>query len=148
MVSVYKGQDDVWDYMAVTGAVYFSGAFALLVGGLYWKRASSTGAILALLAGFTALLGLSPVQDGTQEMLRRVAGQCPDLLPWLRWIPGTSLVDVAGAGAPCLSFAISSERVGLVSIGTTTLAMVVGSLLFPDRDHDPMAPLPHDAKDA
>ena len=60
---IYKGRDDIWDYMAVTGAIYFTGAFALLLGGLYWKRASSTGAFLALLAGLTAILGLSPVQD-------------------------------------------------------------------------------------
>ncbi len=60
---LYEGTDDVWDYMAVTGAIYFSGAFALLAFGLYWKRASSTGAVLALLAGFSAVLGLSPVQE-------------------------------------------------------------------------------------
>ncbi|MDC0935778.1 sodium:solute symporter family protein [Pirellulales bacterium] len=60
---VYEGNDDIWDYMAVTGAIYFTGAFALLVGGLYWKRASTNGAILALLAGLTAVVGLSPVQS-------------------------------------------------------------------------------------
>jgi SSS family solute:Na+ symporter len=58
----YHGSDDVWDYMAVTGAIYFTGAFALLFGGLYWRGASSTGAMAALIAGFSALLGLSPVQ--------------------------------------------------------------------------------------
>lgn len=58
----YKGKDDIWDYMAVTGAIYFTGAFAVMFFGLYWKRASSTGAVLALLSGSTALLGLGPVQ--------------------------------------------------------------------------------------
>jgi SSS family solute:Na+ symporter len=60
---IYEGKDDIWDYMAVTGAIYFSGAFAVLLGGLYWRRASSTGAFLALVAGLTALLGLDPVQS-------------------------------------------------------------------------------------
>ena len=60
---IYQGRDDVWDYMAVTGAIYFSGAFSVLLGGLYWKRASCTGALLALLTGTIALAGLSPVQD-------------------------------------------------------------------------------------
>ncbi len=60
---VYKGEDDIWDYMAVTGAIYSSGAFALLLGGLYWSKASSTGAFLALLAGLTAIFGLGPVQE-------------------------------------------------------------------------------------
>jgi SSS family solute:Na+ symporter len=59
----YKGSEDVWDYMAVTGAIYFTGAFALLLGGLYWKRASSTGAFIALIGGLGAILGLTPVQD-------------------------------------------------------------------------------------
>ncbi|MBO61135.1 MAG: hypothetical protein CMO63_04065 [Verrucomicrobiales bacterium] len=60
---VYTGEDDIWDYMAVTGAIYFTGAFSLLVGGLYWQRASSKGAVLGLLAGCTAVLGLDRVQQ-------------------------------------------------------------------------------------
>jgi SSS family solute:Na+ symporter len=99
---LYKGTDDIWDYMAVTGAVYFTGAFALLLFGLYWKQASSTGAVLALLAGFTAVLGLSPVQEK-------------------------------------LGISITSARVGLISVVAALVAMVVGSLLFPDgkSDSDP-----------
>ena len=60
---IYKGRDDIWDYMAVTGAIYFTGALAVLIGGLYWKKASSTGAFLALLSGMTAIFGLGPVQQ-------------------------------------------------------------------------------------
>ncbi len=71
---IYEGKDDIWDYMAVTGAIYFTGAFALLLGGLYWKRASSTGAFLALLAGSVAILGLSPVQDAIGGALSILAG--------------------------------------------------------------------------
>jgi len=59
----YRGREDIWDYMAVSGAIYFTGAFAVMLGGLYWKRASSTGATLAILSGCSAVLGLSPVQD-------------------------------------------------------------------------------------
>ncbi len=58
----YELGQDLWDYMAVTGAMYSIGAFALLLGGLYWKRASTVGAYLALIAGSLALLGLKPVQ--------------------------------------------------------------------------------------
>ena len=59
----YEGNDDIWDYMAVTGAIYFTGAFAVLTAGLYWSKASSTGAFLALLAGLSAILGLGPVKE-------------------------------------------------------------------------------------
>lgn len=99
---IYEGDDDIWDYMAVTGAIYFTGAFALLVGGLYWKPASSTGAVLALLAGASAVLGLAPVQT---------------------WLGHRLGVDVT----------ISSARVGLFSVALSVVALVVGSLLFPDR---------------
>ena len=117
---IYEGRNDIWDYMAVTGAIYFSGAFALLFCGLYWRRASSTGAFLALLAGGTAILGLTPVQDA--------------LGTWLTWLAGVA-ADV-GLMAPlqtAVQVEIRSERVGLISIAATVLVMVLGSLLFPDR---------------
>jgi SSS family solute:Na+ symporter len=95
----------LWDYMAVTGAVYFTGALALLLFGIYWKRASTFGAYLALLAGFTAVLGLSPV--------RSAAG-----------------LDRLGAA---LGFEFTSDRVGLISIALCLVLMVIGSLVVPDR---------------
>jgi SSS family solute:Na+ symporter len=60
---IYQGSDDIWDYMAVSGSVYAIGAFALLLGGLYWKRASTTGAFLALCSGLLVLAGLGPVKQ-------------------------------------------------------------------------------------
>ncbi|NQT17417.1 MAG: sodium:solute symporter family protein [Planctomycetes bacterium] len=127
---LYEGREDVWDYMAVTGAIYFTGAFALLVGGLYWKRASSTGAVLALVAGSAAVLGLSPVQDAIASLLGSVAGLVPSLANTIREIPG---VSVDKLDPNLLHLEISSEWVGLPSIGITILAMVIGSLLFPDK---------------
>lgn len=59
----YPLKQDMWDYMAVTGAIYFTGAFALLVCGIYWKRASVVGAYASLACGFGALLGLGPCQQ-------------------------------------------------------------------------------------
>jgi SSS family solute:Na+ symporter len=58
----YPLGEDLWDYMAISGAVYFTGAIALLVLGIYWKRASTVGAYLALISGFGAIFGLKPVQ--------------------------------------------------------------------------------------
>ncbi len=59
----YPLGQDLWDYMAISGAIYFTGAFSLLVCGLYWRGASRVGAYLALVAGFGALVGLGPVQE-------------------------------------------------------------------------------------
>lgn len=60
---LYVPGQDVWDYLGITGTVYSSGAIALLTLGLYWQRASSTGAVLALLGGCSALVGLEPVKQ-------------------------------------------------------------------------------------
>jgi solute:Na+ symporter, SSS family len=113
---IYDGGDDIWDYMAVTGAIYFSGAFALLLCGLYWKRASSTGAFLALITGIVAIAGLGPVQGWINDLIGRIAIMLnltpPEAVKW------------------------PSETVGLCSIGATTLVMIIGSLLFPDRKKD------------
>lgn len=84
----YPLEQDLWDYMAITGAVYFSGAFALLLFGLYWKRASRVGAYLALLAGFAAVAGLDPVRQALQ-------------LDRLGWKPSGEAVGLSGA-ALCL----------------------------------------------
>jgi len=92
----YPLGQDLWDYIAITGAVYFTGATAVLVAGLYWKRASSVGAYGALLCGFGALAGLKPVQD----------------LLGVDW---------------------SSEGIGLSVVIAACLAMIVGSLVFPNR---------------
>lgn len=107
-------QEDLWDYMAVTGAIYFSGTFAVLVGGLYWPRASSTGAVLALCAGCFAVFGLGAVQ---QLVFIRIMGLSEGLVAQ-----------------------ISSPRVGLFVIGLTVAAMVAGSLLFPDTKTKVTAP--------
>ena len=58
---LYDLGQDLWDYMAVSGAIYFIGAFAVLSTGLYWKRASTVGAYLALVVGVGAVAGLGPV---------------------------------------------------------------------------------------
>jgi len=62
----YPMGQDLWDYMAITGAIYFTGATALLVLGLYWKGASRVDAYLGLASGAMALLGLKPIGQALQ----------------------------------------------------------------------------------
>jgi len=54
----YEIPQSVWSYMAVTGTIYMSGATVVLIGGLYWSRASSAGALASLLGGLVAVVGL------------------------------------------------------------------------------------------
>lgn len=65
----YDGGDDIWDYMAITGAIYFTGAIPVLIGGLYWRQGSAAGAKLSLLAGCSAVMGLEPLRVAIQEQL-------------------------------------------------------------------------------
>ena len=99
----YKLEDDLWDYMAVSGAVYFTGAFVVLTAGIYWRRASSFGAWLALLAGTVAILGLSPVQGAL------------------------GLAEIFKANK------IGSAQVGLAACATAVVFMVIGSIVAPDK---------------
>ncbi|MCA9119402.1 MAG: sodium:solute symporter family protein [Planctomycetales bacterium] len=109
----YQGKDDIWDYMAITGAIYFTGAFALLVGGLYWKRASSTGAFCALIAGCSAIIGLAPIRDPVAGFVLGVLGR--------------------DASPEAAAEFLTSARVGLGTICFTQTVFVIISLLFPDR---------------
>ena len=58
----YEGNDSIWSYLGITGAIYFSGAIVVLIAGIYWKKASEIGAIAALFGGLIALIGLEPIR--------------------------------------------------------------------------------------
>lgn len=107
----YKGSDEIWDYMVITGSIYFTGAFVVMVGGIYWKGASRIGALAGLLAGASAVLGLEPVRDAW------VSHMCGlfelDSVYWLK--------------------TITSSVVGLCSLGLTAVMFVGVSLLTPDQ---------------
>lgn len=54
----YELPESVWTYMGVTGTVYLSGSATAMIGGIYWKRASSRGALWAMYGGLLAISGL------------------------------------------------------------------------------------------
>jgi SSS family solute:Na+ symporter len=93
----YQAPTQLWSYMAVTGSIYFVGAFVVIVAGMYWRRASSMGANFALAAGLFSILGL---------------------MPWADW----------GLGW------INEAKVGLCTVSLAVTGMIVGSLLFPDKE--------------
>ena len=113
MSYAYPLRQDLWDFLTVSGAIYFTGAFSVLLGGLYWKRASSTGAVLAMCTGGLAIIGLEALQ---RFLLVSVLS-----------------LDVTRAEYIMAEY-IPSQRVGLAVVVAAFLAMVVGSLLFPDKE--------------
>jgi len=99
----YPLGQDMLDYLAITGAIYVAGAFALLLAGLYWKSTSRVGAYLALSAGLLAVLGLPPVR----QLLSLTKEQ--------------------------MGFEATSAEIGLTTVALSLAAMWIGSVLYPDR---------------
>ena len=101
----YELPESVWTYMSVTGTIYVSGAATALIGGMYWKRASTTGALLAMYGGLFALFSLfiDPIQK------------------WYVAEYGLSIKNW---------FNVSS--VNLTIYGICLLLFIGGSLMFPD----------------
>jgi len=143
----YPLGQDLWDYMAISGAIYFTGAIALLVFGLYWKRASKVGAYSALACGFIAIVGLTPVQNWLGFLLNPIKLR----LGFTKEIPIEEItektvlvfkdipIEEIGEKTVLVYETIGSEIVGLTVIVLAIVVMVVGSLLFPDRSR----PLEH-----
>lgn len=73
---IYQGGEDIWDYLAVSGSIYFCSGIVLLAGGAYWPRATRRGALAALILGFSALAGLGPLKAalGLQDVSAPVIG--------------------------------------------------------------------------
>ena len=111
----YPLGQDLWDYMAISGAIYFTGAIALLVFGLYWKRASKVGAYLALIAGFCALVGLKPVRGLVFRLASILGLETAEIQAYINGMPGARL----------------SAIIGLSVISMAIVLMVAGSLAFP-----------------
>lgn len=99
----YPMEQDMLDYLAVSGAIYFTGAFAVLFFGLYWKRASRAGAVAALSAGMFALVGLTPIRKALHLTNEE------------------------------LGLSITEAHIGLGTTSLSILLMVVISLLMPDK---------------
>ena len=71
----YELPASVWNYMAVTGSVYLCGSIVVLVGGMYWKGASSAGAMAALLGGLISVVVIFlPAKITSNTMLMGIVG--------------------------------------------------------------------------
>ena len=103
----YQGREDIWDYMAVTGGIYFTGAFVVLMLGLYWKGTSSCGAFLGLMSGFFMLLGLEPIQKAVGLKYQ---------------VNDTEWAE-----------RLTSSQIGLLTVATAIALTIAGSLIWPDK---------------
>ncbi len=88
---VYEGKEDIWDYLAVSGSIYFCSGVVLLAGGLYWKRATRRGAWAALILGFTAIIALEPIRNalGLSDVSAPVIGFTTIALSLIGFVVGS-----------------------------------------------------------
>ncbi len=96
----YEAPSTLWTYMAVTGTIYLSGAFVCIAFGIYWKRANETGALIALLMGLVAVLGILPWKKwGVEWMTETNIAVVTIILAAVGMVVG-SLVTGGGRAAP------------------------------------------------
>lgn len=98
----YQLPGNAWDYLAVTGNIYVASVFTLLVGGLYWPRANSTGALAALVLGAIGpitFLVVNAVVPKEQQIKPETAGFASFGLAFLGMVIGSFLGKPANCSA-------------------------------------------------
>jgi SSS family solute:Na+ symporter len=106
----YELEGNAWDYFTVTGTIYLSSLSVLIVACLYWKRASRAGAIGAIAWGAVCPVAYLVAQKFGSAEFKQVAAD------------------------------IGPHNSGITAFAGAVLAMVVGSLLFPERGADAQPP--------
>ncbi|WP_414661392.1 sodium:solute symporter family protein [Horticoccus sp. 23ND18S-11] len=86
----YELPGNAWDYLAVTGNIYLASVFTLLVAGLYWPRANSTGAAAALVLGAVGPI-VFLILGKTYSIPPEVAGASSFLLAGVGMVVGSLL---------------------------------------------------------
>ncbi|MFI5356130.1 MAG: sodium:solute symporter [Opitutales bacterium] len=98
----YQMPGNAWDYLAVTGNIYLASVFTLLVAGLYWPRANTTGAYAALVLGAIGpltFLIVNAVVAKDRQIAPEVAGAASFGLSFAGMLVG-SLLTRAPVAAP------------------------------------------------
>jgi SSS family solute:Na+ symporter len=105
-------------YFQVTGAIFLGGGGAVLIGGLYWKRGTTSGAWAAMITGSTLA----------------VAGVLINNVIWPMLLPGLKLShpDLAWLTGLPEVFWLNGMQLGFLSSLTAIVAYVVVSFLSPD----------------
>lgn len=83
---VFPLSDYIYMYQLITGAIYLGGSGAVIIGGLYWKKGTTTGAWGSLITG--AVIAL------TGAILRAVNPEFPINGAWMALIASVSSIVV------------------------------------------------------
>lgn len=90
----YKMPGNAYDYLAITANIYLASVFSLLVGGLYWPGANTTGAYAALVLGAVgpiAFLVVNSIVDKSHQIPPAIAGASSFVLAFAGLVVGSLL---------------------------------------------------------
>lgn len=110
----FQIQEFITFYFMLTGAIYLGGAGATIIGGLYWKRATTAGAWAAMIGGFIVAMPAVIMQQ-----------------IWEHWY---FIQELTGSK----TFPLSGHEMSFIAAMTAILLFIIVSLLTkkPDLDFD------------
>ncbi len=128
----YKAPESIWKYMAATGSIYLPGAFMCLLAGIYWKRASSFGAFLAIACGIFGLMGLGDWPGTAQELTNgeTVAYVSPALSFCAQRLGQLGLTDARATLIGYIAY-LKQDNIAVITIVMSAIGMVLGSAIWP-----------------
>jgi SSS family solute:Na+ symporter len=104
-------------YFAITGAIYLGGAGAVIIGGLYWNRGTTTAAWVALISGSVLAFGGLLLEQFWPFMVRSFPGNA-----WM--------------AAHAARFPIDGQILYFIAMLVASLLYIVVSLCGPRREYD------------
>ena len=119
---VFPMKEYIFMFMSITGAIYLGGAGAVIIGGLYWKRGTTTAAYVALALGSVLGFGGMVMQ---QIWSPYFVPALQELLPGNPWL-------LAHADR----FPVNGQVVYFFAMLTASLSYVLVSLLGPEKEFD------------
>lgn len=124
---LFEQRSDIYMFMALTGAIFLGGSGAIIIGGLYWKRATTAGAWTAMIVCAV----MATTSFALENFWGSISGTVEWVSPWL-W---SRLLEAAPALAG-EKFIFSPQEMYFFNMISSSVGFVVVSLLTCKKDHD------------
>lgn len=128
---LFKQNEYILMFFSITGAIFLGGAGSCIIGGLYWKRGSTSGAWAALIIGCTmAIGGMILRQTWTGSLYPWLANDAPFLLKALTYVVEGVSNNVSGINwkVEPKAFPINSQWIYFFSMITAVAGYITLSL--------------------
>jgi SSS family solute:Na+ symporter len=118
---LFKQNEYILMFFSITGAIFLGGAGACVIGGLYWKRGSTSGAWTALISGCViAIGGMILRQTWTPFLYPWMETQAPFIIDGLRFV-----LEAISNAVPGINWKVEADSFPINSQWIYFLAIVV-----------------------